>query len=596
MTAWPGGLALKSEIWYNNRAMEQAESRYKGKTRMDFASRIVDCVGQALDIAPAEIEELLETPPEREMGDLALVCFRLAKRMRRSPQAIAAELKETLQWPEFVSRVETKGAYLNIFFDKAMRARNVLEAVLEAGEDYGASAMGRGKTVCIDFSSINIAKPFHIGHLSSTAIGNALYRIYGFLGYECVGINHLGDWGTQFGKLIVAYKLWGNREEIEEQSVESMLRLYVRFHDEAEKDPALEDQAREWFRRIEDGDSEALEIFDWFKELTLKEAGRVYELLNVRFDSYAGESFYNDKMDRVIDELRAKNLLVQSEGAWVVDLEEYGMPPCLLLKSDGATLYATRDIAAALYRKDTYGFDKALYVVAYQQNLHFKQWFKVVELMGYDWSRDLEHVAFGMVSMEEGTLSTRKGKVIFLEDVLNKAVERALEIINEKSPGLCDKETVARQVGVGAVVWGTLSNARIKDIVFSYDRALNFEGETAPYVQYTCARATSVLEKAPLAGDEIDYTMLCDDEASEVIRMLEAFPSSILEAADRNEPYLLARHIVDLAQAFNRFYYEHRIIGEDAARTRARLALVQAVRCCLMRGLWLLGIEAPDHM
>ena len=563
---------------------------------MDFTAQIIDCVKKVLDISQDEIEELLETPPEREMGDLALVCFRLAKRMRKSPQAIATELKEKLQWPEFVSRLETQGAYLNIFYDKAMRAKNVLEAVLEEGENYGASTMGQGKTVCVDFSSINIAKPFHIGHLSSTTIGNALYRIYGFLGYRCVGINHLGDWGTQFGKLIVAYKLWGNKEEIEEHSVESMLRLYVRFHDEAEENPALEDQAREWFRRIEDGDSEALEIFNWFKELTLKEAARVYKLLNVQFDSYAGESFYNDKMDRVIDELRAKNLLTKSDGAWVVDLEEYGMPPCLLLKSDGATLYATRDIAAALYRKDTYDFDKALYVVAYQQNLHFAQWFKVVELMGYDWSGNLEHVAFGMVSMEEGTLSTRRGKVVFLEDVLKKAVEKALEIINEKSPGLNDKETVAKQVGVGAVVWGTVSNARIKDIVFSYDRALNFEGETAPYVQYTCARAGSVLEKAPDTGEEIEYAMLCDDEASEVVRMLEAFPSSIREAADRNEPYLIARHIVDLAQSFNKFYYEHRIIGEDAAKMRARLALVQAVRCCLRRGLWLLGIEAPDHM
>ncbi|MFZ5974310.1 MAG: arginine--tRNA ligase [Bacillota bacterium] len=563
---------------------------------MDFTAQITDFVKKALDISETEAQELLETPPEREMGDLALVCFKLAKRMRKAPQAIVAELQETLDWPEFVSRVEGKGAYLNIFFDKAMRAKNVLEAVLRAGENYGASHTGQGKTVCIDFSSINIAKPFHIGHLSSTAIGNALYRIYGFLGYTCVGINHLGDWGTQFGKLIVAYKLWGNREEIEEHSVESMLKLYVRFHDEAENDPSLEDQAREWFRRIEDGDPEALEIFNWFKELTLKEAGRVYRLLNVHFDSYAGESFYNDKMDRVISELRKKDLLTYSDGAWVVDLSEYGMPPCLLLKSDGATLYATRDIAAALYRKDTYGFDKVLYVVAYQQNLHFAQWFKVVELMGYAWSRDLEHVAFGMVSMEEGTLSTRRGKVVFLEDVLNKAIEKALEIINEKSPGLEDKEAVARQVGVGAVVWGTVSNARIKDIVFSYDRALNFEGETAPYVQYTCARAGSVLEKAPAVSGEIDYSLLCDDEASEAVRMLEAFPGRIQEAAMRNEPYIIARHIVDLAQAFNRFYYEHRIIGEDTARMQARLALVQAVRCCLRRGLWLLGIEAPEHM
>jgi arginyl-tRNA synthetase len=563
---------------------------------MDFTVQIIDCIKDALGLSAEDVAELLETPPEREMGDLAVVCFKLAKRLRKAPQAIAVELKDKAVWPDFVERAEVKGAYLNLFYDKARRAQNVLETVLAAGENYGASGLGRGKTVCIDFSSINIAKPFHIGHLSSTAIGNALYRIHGFLGYDCVGINHLGDWGTQFGKLIVAYKRWGSREEIEARSVESMLALYVRFHDEAEKDPALEDQAREWFRRIESGDPEALEIFEWFKELTLKEAARVYKLLNVHFDSYAGESFYNDKMDRVIDELKAKNLLVQSDGAWVVDLEAYGMPPCLVLKSDGATLYATRDIAAALYRKDTYDFHKALYVVAYQQNLHFSQWFKVVELMGYAWSKDLVHVAFGMVSMEDGTLSTRRGKVVFLEDVLGRAIEKALEVINEKSPELENKEDVARQVGVGAVVWGTVSNARIKDIVFSYDRALSFEGETAPYVQYTCARTTSVLEKAPALDEDIDYAQLCDQEASEVVRMLEAFPAKIIEAAERCEPYIVARHIVDLAQAFNRFYYEHRIIGEDAARMRARLALVSAVRSCLKRGLWLLGIEAPEHM
>jgi arginyl-tRNA synthetase len=563
---------------------------------MDFTAQIIDCVKDALRLSAEDVAELLETPPEREMGDLAVVCFKLAKRLRKAPQAIASELKDKAVWPDFVERAEVKGAYLNLFYDKAKRAQNVLEAVLAAGENYGASHLGRGKTVCIDFSSINIAKPFHIGHLSSTAIGNALYRIHEFLGYRCVGINHLGDWGTQFGKLIVAYKRWGSKEEIEARSVESMLALYVRFHDEAEKDPVLEDQAREWFRRIENGDPEALEIFEWFKELTLREAERVYKLLNVRFDSYAGESFYNDKMNRVIDELRARNLLVESDGAWVVDLEEYGMPPCLVLKSDGATLYATRDIAAALYRKDTYDFHKALYVVAYQQNLHFLQWFKVVELMGYAWSKDLVHVAFGMVSMEDGTLSTRRGKVVFLEDVLGRAIEKALEIINEKSPELENKEDVARQVGVGAVVWGTVSNARIKDIVFSYDRALSFEGETAPYVQYTCARTTSVLEKAPALDGDIDYAQLCDEEAGEVVRMLEAFPAKIIEAAERCEPYLVARHIVNLAQAFNRFYYEHRIIGEDAARMRARLALVSAVRSCLKRGLWLLGIEAPEHM
>lgn len=368
--------------------------------------------------------------------------------------------------------------------------------ILEKGEDYGRSNVGAGKTVCIDYSSINIAKPFHIGHLSTTVIGSSLYKIFNFLGYRSVGINHLGDYGTQFGKLIVAYKRWGDRETVERENIREMLRLYVHFHEEAEKDPALDEEARHWFKRIEDKDPEALELFEWFKELTLKEVAKVYELLGVTFDSYAGESFYNDKMQPVLDELESKGLLTVSEGAKVVDLEAYGMPPCLLVKADGATLYATRDIAAAFYRKKTYDFDQCLYVVAYQQNLHFKQFFKVIELMGYEWAKDLKHVAFGMVSMEGGSMSTRKGKVIFLEEVLSRCIEKALAIITEKNPSLKDKESIAKDVGVGAVIFSTLSANRIKDITFSYDRVLNFEGETGPYVQYTYARCNSVMGKA----------------------------------------------------------------------------------------------------
>ncbi len=563
---------------------------------MDYATQIIECVKQALDISADEIEQMMETPPEREMGDMAIVCFKLAKVMRKNPQMIASELSEKVNWPSFVSKVETKGAYMNLFFDKSNRAEQVVKSVLDHENNYGSSEIGKGKTICIDYSSINIAKPFHIGHLSSTAIGNSLYRIHSYLGYKCVGINHLGDWGTQFGKLIVAYKLWGNKEQIEKNSVQAMLELYVRFHEEAEKDPELDDSAREWFKKIEDGDSEALEIFNWFKELTLIEANRVYDLLGVEFDSYNGESFYNDKMDRVINELKEKNLLVKSNGAFVVDLEEYNMPPCLVLKSDGATLYSTRDMAAAFYRKDTYDFDKALYVVAYQQNLHFKQWFKVMELLGYEWSKDLIHVAFGMVSMEEGTLSTRKGKVVFLEDVLSKSIEKARGIIDVKSPDLADKDVVAKKIGVGAVVWNAVSNARIKDSVFSFDKALSFEGETAPYVQYTYARANSVLEKANASFKDVDYSLLSDDEAMEVIRMIELFPEKILDAATRYEPYIVARHIIDLAQAFNKFYYERRIIGEDDEVMKARLSLVKATKSCLERGLWLLGIQAPEKM
>ena len=397
--------------------------------------------------------------------------------------------------------------------------------VLEKGETFGSSDMGKGKKICLDYSSINIAKRFGVGHLSTTMIGHSLKRIHDFLGYKTVGINHLGDWGTQFGKMIYAYKTWGTKEEVEEKGVTELLRLYVKFHDEAEKDPTLDDKGRAWFKKIEDGDEEALSIWNWFKDITLKDAARVYDLLGVEFDSYAGEAFYNDKMDVVIDELKEKGLLTISDGASVVDLEEDKMPPCIILRSDGATLYATRDLAAAVYRKNTYDFDKCLYVVAYQQDLHFRQLFKVLEKMGKPWAKDCVHVSFGMISFEGQAFSTRKGRVVYLEDVLNQAMQKALDIINEKSPNLPNKEEVARQVGIGAVIYSDLSNGRIKDIDFSFERALNFDGETGPYVQYTHARCCSVLRKAADANlPEVDYNGLNDDEAQHLLRLLSRFP------------------------------------------------------------------------
>ncbi len=564
---------------------------------MDYKQAIADTVAKASGISAEELLPLIEIPADSAMGDYAFPCFKLAKELRKAPPMIAADISEKLEKPDFIAGVQVVGAYINFFLNKQRYIEYVLQHIAALDGSYGSSKAGEGKTVCIDYSSINIAKPFHIGHLSTTVIGNSLYRIYGYLGYKPVGINHLGDWGTQFGKLITAYKKWGSKEDIEKNAINAMLELYVRFHDEAEKDESLNDEGRAWFKKIEDGDAEALEIFNWFKELTLKEVSVIYDMLGVKFDSYAGESFYNDKMQPVIDELKEKNLLEFSDGAFVVRLGDE-MPPCVILKSDGATLYSTRDLAAAFYRKNTYNFDKCLYVVAYQQNLHFKQWFKVVEMMGYGWAKDLEHVAFGMVSLEDGTLSTRKGKVVFLQDVLSKAVEKTLSIIKEKSPNLENKEDVARSVGVGAVVFDTLSSARIKDITFSFDRVLNFDGETGPYVQYTHARCASLLRRAEFdwAAADKDYSALNNEEAFAAAKLLYAFPETVQKACEKNEPYLITRHTIELAKAMNRFYYEHRIIDEDAAKTAARLALTDSVKQVIKTGLWLIGVDAPDRM
>ena len=554
--------------------------------------------------AAADIAGFLEVPPEKEMGDYAFPCFKLSKPLRKAPPQIALTLAAAINAPD-VCEAKALGGYLNFFLKREQFARQTVQKVLAAGERFGASGEGAGKTVCIDFSSINIAKRFHIGHLSTTMLGLSLKRIYDHLGYTTVGINHLGDWGTQFGKLISAYKRWGNKAEVEQGGVEALTKLYVRFHEEAETEEktdgthSLEDEGRAYFKAIEDGDPEALLLFNWFNELTLRDCDRVYQLLGVTFDSYAGESFYNDKMDRVLDELREKNLLTVSEGASIVDLTDADMPPCLLLKKDGATLYATRDIAAALYRADTYHFYKCLYVVAYQQDLHFRQWFKVVEKMGYPWAKDLVHVAFGMISYEGQTLSTRKGYVVYLEDLLRRAQEKALAIIEEKSPNLADKETVARQVGIGAVIYADLQNNRIKDIDFWWDRALNFDGETGPYVQYTHARCCSVLRKgeeqnAPAA--QPDFEGLADDYAQDLLRIISRFPEAVQDAADKYEPSMVTRAVTEVAKAYNKFYYENRILDAEPAVREARLNLTRATQAVLRTGLYLIGMEAPERM
>lgn len=547
-------------------------------------------------LSEQDVLDALEKPKEAKLGDICLPCFKFARALRLAPPVIAAKLQPYVQSLGFVDRSEIVGGYLNIFFDRNTVARE-LEKNLAQKDAVGGGSEGEGKTICIDFSSVNIAKPFHIGHLSTTVIGGALYRIFKHLGYNVVGINHLGDWGTQFGKLIVATRRWSSLEEVKNNDEYYLNSLYVRYHKEAEEHPEMDDEAREWFKRIEDGDSEATAYFDVFKEVTMRAVGKVYDRLKIHFDSYAGESFYNDKMEACLDILREKNLLVESEGAQVVNLDEYNMPPCLLVKADGATLYATRDIAAAYYRKKTYDFDKCLYVVAYQQNLHFKQLFQVLKLMDFAGADDMEHIAFGMVSMEDGAMSTRSGRVIWLQDVLDRAVEKALAIIEEKNPSSADKEAIAESVGVGAVVFSALWNNRIKDIVFSFDKVLNFDGETAPYVQYTYARCASALRKGGRYDiANVDLSSVTDDDGYEVIKSVLSFGDSVRQAAKLREPCYIARHVVDLAEKFNRFYIGHRIVVEDIPTRNARLLLTECVANVIKTGLGLLGISSPDEM
>ena len=541
-----------------------------------------------------EIAEAIAVPPNTEMGDYALPCFKFAKVLRRSPVQIAESLKESFPTDGIISEVSAVNGYLNFKINRKGLAEETLGRIAAEGDRYGSSSLGAGKVICIDYSSVNIAKPFHIGHLSTTVLGGALYRIFNFLGYRAVGINHLGDYGTQFGKLISAYKRWGNREEVQKGGIHAINELYVRFNNEADEE--MEREARENFRLIENGDEEANALFEWFKELTLKYVEKIYERLNIKFDSYLGERFYTDKMQPVVDELREKGLLKESRGAQIVDLEEYGMPPCIILRSDGASLYATRDLAAAEYRKKTYDFEKCLYVVAYQQNLHFKQIFKVLELMGKEWAKDMVHVAYGMVSLEDGAMSTRKGKVVWLEDVIEKCVEKAYRIIDEKNPSLENKKAVAEKVGVGAVTFGALYNNKIKDITFSYDKALNFEGETSVYVQYTCARASSVLAKAGAYVRKEKYGIEPCVQEFELLKQLADFPDIVAAAAKAYEPSFVARFCVDTAQKFNKFYLDCKILQAEEGVREFRLALTEATLTVLTNALTLLGIGVPEKM
>ena len=569
---------------------------------ISYREKIADILAPQIEgLEKDEIMSMIETPADIKMGDYAFPCFKLAKLLRKAPPVIAKSIAEAIGDDPMFEKVESVNAYVNMFVSKEDFAREVVSEAIEKGDDYGRSSIGGGKKVIVEYSSPNIAKPFHIGHIRSTVIGNSIYKIYDFLGYDTMRINHLGDYGTQFGKMICAYRRWGNKEDVIKEPIKSLLSYYTKFHVEAEKDPALEDEARAIFAKLEKGEPEEVELWQWFRDESLKEFNRVYDMLGITFDSYNGESFYSDKMPRFVQELKDKGLLVEDAGAQIVKLDEYDLPPALITKSDGSTLYITRDIAAAVYRKETYDFYKNIYVVASQQNLHFQQWIKVIELLGYDWAKDCVHVPFGLVSMEEGTMSTRQGRVIFLEDVLNRAVEQTRQIIKEKNVNTENIDETAKEVGIGAVVFNELSNYRIKDYVFSWDKVLNFEGETGPYVQYTHARACSILRNA---GDDavakakagFDAKYITSERAHRLISLIYELPDVIVEAGEKYEPSIVTRHIVDISQAFNKFYHDEHILVDNEDEKIAKIALVLAAKTAIKNGLGLLGMKAPEKM
>ena len=562
---------------------------------MDYKLKVANLIKNHVDLDLETIEKLIEIPPKPEMGDYAFPCFQLSKVMRKAPNMIAEELKNAMDTEGF-EKIENLGPYLNFFADKGTFAKNTIEKVLAEGDNYGASNVGEGKTVCVEYSSPNIAKPFHVGHLFTTAIGNSLYKMFKKEGYNTVGLNHLGDWGTQFGKLISAYHRWVDEEALEKAPIDELLRIYVKFHEEAKKDPSLEDEARANFKALENGDPEATALWKRFRDLSLKEFERVYDILGVKFDSLNGEAFYNDKMDVVVDELKEKGLLVESNGAQVVMLEDYNMPPCIVLKADGASIYATRDLAAAMYRKKTYDFYKCVYVVGTPQALHFKQVFKVLELAGHDWAKDCVHVGFGLVKFADRKLSTRDGSIVLLDDLLREAVEKTMEAIRDKEE-IKNKEEVAKKIGVGAVIFTYLKNSREKDIVFDWKEILSFEGETGPYVQYAYARGNSILTRAGECSGTVDYSKLSSKEEFELVKSIDNFNNAITLALDKLEPSILTRYVIEVAKGFNKFYNAHSVLNlEDEDLKATRLNLVKAALQVIKNGLDLLGIGVVEKM
>ena len=556
------------------------------------AEQIAKTVGEHLSVD--EIVSMIEVPKYANQGDLAFPAFTLAKVLRKAPQAIASEIVEAVS-DKHIARAEAMGPYANFFLERSAFADEVLKEVLELGEHYGDWDYGQGRKVVIDMSSPNIAKPMSMGHLRSTVIGNAIANLEKKVGYEPIRINHLGDWGTQFGKLIEAYKLWGSEELVKADPIAELIKLYVRFHEEAELDPTLDDKGRAWFKKLEDGDAEAVRLWEWFRSESLKEFNRVYDLLGVTFDSYNGEAFYNDKMDVVVDMLEDANLLKVDNGATIVDLEKYDLPPALIKKSDGATLYMTRDLAAANYRKNTYDFAKCIYVVGMEQSNHFKQLKAVLKELNLPWAETIVHIPFGLITLNGKKLSTRKGKIILLEGVLKEATELALKQIEAKNPSLENKEAVAHAVGVGAVIFHDLKNDRTNNFDFALEEVVQFEGETGPYVQYTHARAMSILRKANHTVDKEAAFSLTDDDAWEVLKLIENYPNVVRFAEEKCEPSAIAKYVINLAQAFNKYYAHTKVLVEDEA-FNSRIALVQTTASLLKQGLALLGVAAPDEM
>ena len=567
---------------------------------IDFKEIIAKKINNIVNLDETNIYNNLEIPPKQDMGDYAFPCFVLSKELKKSPQIIAEEIKDKIELDENISEIKVVGGYLNFYLNKEYFIKNVLNEMAEKNENYGSSNIGNGKNIVIDYSSPNIAKPFHIGHLRSTVIGNSIYKIYKYLGYNCIGINHIGDWGTQFGKLIEGYKRWGNEYNIEENPIDELTKIYIRINNLCKEDESVLEDCRNNFKKLEDGDEYCVNLWKKFKELSLKEFERIYDLLDVHFDSYNGEAFYSDKMQEVVDILDKKGLLVESEGAKVVDLSEKGMIPCIIEKSNGSTTYATRDLAAIMYRAREYNFNKAIYLTSYEQILHFKQIFEVAKMLDLDekYTNNLIHAPFGMVQLKTGKMSTREGTIVKLEDLLNESITRVKAIIENKNPNLENKEEIAKQVGIGAVIFNDLYNNRIKDEVFDWDIMLNFNGETGPYMQYIYVRTKSILEKAGYVPkiEDVDFSLLNNDTAYKIIKLIYSFQDTIMQAAEKYEPYIIARYLINLAQSFSTFYNENKILGEEKKVQDTRVYLTYAVGNVLKIGASLLGIKMPDRM